>query len=48
MRSADTITWQPASWQSRKAQQQPSYEDRGELERAVADLARMPPIVVSW
>jgi 3-deoxy-7-phosphoheptulonate synthase len=48
MRSADTITWQPASWQSRKAQQQPSYEDRGELERAVADLARLPPIVVSW
>jgi 3-deoxy-7-phosphoheptulonate synthase len=48
MRSADTISWQPASWQSRKAQQQPSYDDRAELERAVADLARLPPIVVSW
>jgi 3-deoxy-7-phosphoheptulonate synthase len=48
MRSTDTISWQPTSWQSRKAQQQPSYGDSAELERAVADLARLPPIVVSW
>jgi 3-deoxy-7-phosphoheptulonate synthase len=48
MRSTDTNSWQPTSWQSRKAQQQPSYGDSAELERAVADLARLPPIVVSW
>ena len=48
MRSTDTISWQPTSWQSRKAQQQPSYGDSAELERAVADLSRLPPIVVSW
>jgi 3-deoxy-7-phosphoheptulonate synthase len=48
MRSTDTNSWQPTSWQSRKAQQQPSYGDGAELERAVADLARLPPIVVSW
>jgi 3-deoxy-7-phosphoheptulonate synthase len=48
MRSTDTTSWQPTSWQSRKAQQQPSYGDSAELERAVAALARLPPIVVSW
>ena len=48
MRSTDTNSWQPTSWQSRKAQQQPAYEDSAALERAVADLARLPPIVVSW
>ena len=48
MRSTDTTSWQPTSWQSRKAQQQPSYADSAELERAVADLSRLPPIVVSW
>ena len=48
MRSTDTTSWQPTSWQSRKAQQQPSYDDSAELERAVADLSRLPPIVVSW
>jgi 3-deoxy-7-phosphoheptulonate synthase len=48
MRSTDSNSWQPTSWQSRKAQQQPVYADAGELERAVADLSRLPPIVVSW
>ncbi len=48
MRSTDTNAWQPTSWQARKAQQQPVYDDAAQLERAVADLARLPPIVVSW
>ena len=48
MRSTDTNSWQPTSWQSRKAQQQPVYADAAALERVVADLARLPPIVVSW
>ena len=48
MRSTDTTAWQPTSWQARKAQQQPVYDDPAQLERAVADLARLPPIVVSW
>ena len=48
MRTTDTQAWQPTSWQSRKAQQQASYDDPAALERAVADLARLPPIVVSW
>jgi 3-deoxy-7-phosphoheptulonate synthase len=48
MRSTDSNTWNPASWQTRKAQQQPVYEDSDALSRAVADLSRLPPIVVSW
>jgi 3-deoxy-7-phosphoheptulonate synthase len=48
MRSSDTNSWHPASWQGRKAQQQPSYDDPEALARAVAELARLPPIVVSW
>ena len=41
-------TWQPASWQSRPATQQPHYADAAALERVVAELARLPPLVVSW
>ena len=48
MRSTDSTSWHPASWQSRKASQQPVYEDQTALSRVVAELARLPPIVVSW
>ena len=48
MRSTDINTWHPASWQTRKAAQQPQYDDAEALARAVAELARLPPIVVSW
>src|SRR6202051_1746703 len=40
--------WHPASWHSRLATQQPKYADRQALERAVASLSRLPPLVVSW
>ncbi|MGH8207343.1 MAG: 3-deoxy-7-phosphoheptulonate synthase, partial [Steroidobacteraceae bacterium] len=48
MRSTDTNPWHPASWQARKAAQQPQYDDAAALARVVAELARLPPIVVSW
>ena len=48
MRSPDNLTWNPTSWQTRKAQQQPNYPDAAALERTVAELSRLPPIVVSW
>jgi 3-deoxy-7-phosphoheptulonate synthase len=49
MRSPETTTsWHSASWQSRPAQQQPVYSDLKALERVVAELSRLPPIVVSW
>src|ERR1700680_26905 len=48
MRSPETTSWHAASWQSRPAQQQPTYVDPAALGRAVAHIARLPPIVVSW
>ncbi len=41
-------TWTPTSWLTRKAQQQPNYSDAAALERAVSQLSRLPPLVVSW
>lgn len=48
MRSPNTTPWHPAGWQAKTAQQQPKYADPQALERVVADLAKLPPIVVSW
>jgi 3-deoxy-7-phosphoheptulonate synthase len=48
MRSPETTSWHSASWQTKPAQQQPVYADPQALERAVAHLSRLPPIVVSW
>ena len=42
MRSA----WTPQSWQQRTALQQPVYADPSALERALAQLRRLPPLVV--
>ncbi|MGH8236396.1 MAG: 3-deoxy-7-phosphoheptulonate synthase, partial [Steroidobacteraceae bacterium] len=47
-RNPDLIEWHPASWQSKPAQQQASYADPAALQRTVASLARLPPLVVSW
>jgi 3-deoxy-7-phosphoheptulonate synthase len=47
-KSPATMNWHPASWQSRPAAQQPRYADTHALERAVAELGRLPPLVVSW
>jgi len=48
MRSPVTTPWHPAGWQAKPAQQQPKYANASQLERVVADIARLPPIVVSW
>ncbi|HEX8756541.1 MAG TPA: 3-deoxy-7-phosphoheptulonate synthase class II [Steroidobacteraceae bacterium] len=48
MRSPETTSWHSASWQAKPAQQQPVYDDPAHLQRVVADLSRLPPIVVSW
>jgi len=47
-RATANSDWHPASWQSLTAQQQPTYPDKVALERAIADLSRLPPIVTSW
>jgi 3-deoxy-7-phosphoheptulonate synthase len=40
--------WHPASWHGLPATQQPVYADPRALERVVAALSRLPPLVVSW
>ena len=40
--------WQPASWRDRRASQQPEYEDAVELDRVLAQLGTLPPLVTSW
>ena len=47
-KSPDLTNWHPASWQSRRVTQQPTYADPVALERAVGALSRLPPLVVSW
>ena len=46
--SRNVSNWHPASWQSKEAAQQASYPDQAALDRVVADLSRLPPIVTSW
>ncbi len=46
--STSADAWSPTSWKSRPAAQQATYRDPVALERAVASLGRLPPIVVSW
>jgi 3-deoxy-7-phosphoheptulonate synthase len=40
--------WTPQSWRTRTALQQPDYPDPAALERALADLRHLPPLVTSW
>jgi len=47
-RTVSEHDWHPASWQKRQAAQQATYADQAALERAVAELSRLPPIVTSW
>jgi 3-deoxy-7-phosphoheptulonate synthase len=44
----EIMAWNPTSWQAKPAQQQPTYSDGAALERVLAQLSRLPPIVVSW
>ena len=40
--------WAPDSWRQRTALQQPEYADAAELERVLAELRTLPPLVTSW
>src|SRR6476469_885507 len=40
--------WSAQSWRARPATQMPQYADAGELEAALAELRRLPPLVTSW
>lgn len=41
-------SWTPRSWRAFRAEQQPRYDDPGELEKALGKLASLPPLVTSW
>lgn len=47
MRERKMKDWYPTSWQGKTAGQQPLYADSAEVERVVAGLNRMPPLV-TW
>src|SRR5688572_6871637 len=47
-RNPHLVEWHPASWQTKVAQQQPTYTDKPALDAAVGALSRLPPLVVSW
>jgi 3-deoxy-7-phosphoheptulonate synthase len=40
--------WSPGSWTGLPALQQPEYPDQEELQRALRELASLPPLVTSW
>ena len=40
--------WDPSSWTTKTALQQPAYDDRAELDRVLGSLAERPPLVTSW
>src|SRR3954453_3387295 len=40
--------WSPDSWRHKPALQQPDYSDPSELERVLAELRVLPPLVTSW
>jgi len=49
LRASDSARpWSPSSWKDFPALQQPVYEDSAALERALAELAELPPLVTSW
>src|SRR5688572_29423697 len=46
--AVESGVWSPDSWQRFPALQQPAYRDPARLARVLGELARLPPIVVSW
>ncbi len=40
--------WDPDSWRAFPVTQQPDYPDPAALERALAELRQLPPLVTSW
>src|ERR1039458_9996602 len=46
--AAEFSPWTPDSWRRRAALQQPDYPDPAALDRALAELRLLPPLVTSW
>jgi 3-deoxy-7-phosphoheptulonate synthase len=47
-RTQPAIAWTPSSWRQFAATQQPGYADRTAVDRVVAQIAALPPLVTSW
>src|ERR1039457_2878282 len=45
---AQALPWKPDSWRRWPALQQPDYPDPAALERVLAELRVLPPLVTSW
>ncbi len=44
----EQTAWSPDSWRSRPVLQQPEYADPTALDRVLAELRLLPPLVTSW
>ncbi len=44
----EASNWTPQSWRDRRAQQMATYDDPEALQRALAEVALLPPLVTSW
>jgi 3-deoxy-7-phosphoheptulonate synthase len=42
------MEWSITSWQSKPAKQQVNYGDRAALDRVMAEMSTLPPLVTSW
>jgi 3-deoxy-7-phosphoheptulonate synthase len=42
------MLWTPETWRQRQALQQPKYPDETAVDRALAELRQLPPLVTSW
>ena len=40
--------WTPDSWRELPAEQQPTYPEKGAVEKVFRELAALPPLVTSW
>jgi 3-deoxy-7-phosphoheptulonate synthase len=45
---AEALPWKPDSWRRWPALQQPDYPDAAALDRVLAELRILPPLVTSW
>lgn len=46
--TANSPNWTPTGWKSKLAAHQVVYQDRDAVDRAVAKLGALPPLVTSW
>jgi 3-deoxy-7-phosphoheptulonate synthase len=47
-KTEEQTVWSPESWRSRPILQQPEYADPTALDRVLAELRLLPPLVTSW